>query len=140
MSNKTIDIKLIKSSIGRLPNHKKCVKGLGFRKLQQTVTVEDTQSNRGMINKIIDMLEVKRELIMENSETNNSLGLNTLTSTALLKIESVLEEVLVLELVKQLAEVTKVKNLDQVVQSQEVLRVVRCHYSKGFLNSVFHLE
>ena len=42
MSNKTIDIKLIKSSIGRLPNHKKCVKGLGFRKLQQTVTVEDT--------------------------------------------------------------------------------------------------
>ena len=46
MSNKTIDIKLIKSSIGRLPNHKKCVKGLGFRKLQQTVTVEDTPSNR----------------------------------------------------------------------------------------------
>ena len=58
MSNKTIDIKLIKSSIGRLPNHKKCVKGLGFKKLQQTVTVEDTPSNRGMINKIRDMLEV----------------------------------------------------------------------------------
>ena len=77
---------------------------------------------------------------MENSETNNSLGLNTLTSTGTSKIESVLEEVLVLELVKQLAEVTKVKNLDQVVQSQEVLREVRCHYSKGFLNSVFHLE
>ena len=59
MSKKTLDIKLIKSSIGRLPNHKKCVKGLGFRKLQQTVTVEDTPSNRGMINKIRDMLEVK---------------------------------------------------------------------------------
>ena len=58
MSNKTIDIKLIKSSIGSQPNHKKCVKGLGFRKLQQTVTVEDTPSNRGMINKIRDMLEV----------------------------------------------------------------------------------
>jgi len=58
MSNKTIDIKLIKSSIGRLPNHKKCAKGLGFRKLQQIVTVEDTPSNRGMINKIRDMLEV----------------------------------------------------------------------------------
>ena len=59
MSKKTIDIKLIKSSIGRLPNHKKCVNGLGFRKLQQTVTVEDTPSNRGMINKIRDMLIVK---------------------------------------------------------------------------------
>ena len=58
MSNKTIDIKLIKSSIGRQPNHKKCVKGLGFRKLHQIVTVEDTPSNRGMINKIGDMLEV----------------------------------------------------------------------------------
>ena len=59
MSTKTIEVKLIKSSIGRIPNHKKCVKGLGFRKLQETVTVEDTLSNRGMINKIRDMLEVK---------------------------------------------------------------------------------
>jgi len=58
MSNKTIQIKLIKSSIGRIPNHKKCVKGLGFRKVNQTVSVEDTPSNRGMINKIIDMVEV----------------------------------------------------------------------------------
>ena len=58
MSNKTIDIKLVKSSIGRLPNHQKCVKGRCFRKLQETVTVEDTPSNRGMINKIRDMLEV----------------------------------------------------------------------------------
>ena len=59
MSKKTIDIKLVKSSIGRLPNHKKCVKGLGLRKLQQIVTVEDTPSNRGMIDKIRDMLEIK---------------------------------------------------------------------------------
>ncbi|MGY8792276.1 MAG: 50S ribosomal protein L30, partial [Gammaproteobacteria bacterium] len=48
MSNTTINIKLIKSSIGRIPNHKKCVKGLGFRRLHQTVSVEDTPSNRGM--------------------------------------------------------------------------------------------
>jgi large subunit ribosomal protein L30 len=58
MSTKTIEVKLIKSSIGRIPNHKKCVKGLGFRKLNQTVTVEDTPSNRGMVNKIRDMVEV----------------------------------------------------------------------------------
>ena len=59
MSTKTIEVKLIKSSIGRIPNHKKCVKGLGFRKLNQTVTVQDTPSNRGMVNKIRDMVEVK---------------------------------------------------------------------------------
>ncbi|KRO35024.1 MAG: 50S ribosomal protein L30 [SAR86 cluster bacterium BACL1 MAG-121105-bin34] len=58
MSNTTINIKLIKSSIGRIPNHKKCVKGLGFRRLHQTVSVEDTPSNRGMINKIRDMVEI----------------------------------------------------------------------------------
>jgi len=58
MRNTTINIKLIKSSIGRIPNHKKCVKGLGFRRLNQTVSVEDTPSNRGMINKIRDMVQI----------------------------------------------------------------------------------
>ena len=58
MSKNYIEIKLIKSSIGRLPNHKKCVKGLGFRRLNQVISVEDTLSNRGMMNKIRDMLEV----------------------------------------------------------------------------------
>ena len=58
MSKTRIEIKLIKSSIGRIPNHKKCVQGLGFRRLNQTVSVEDTPSNRGMINKISDMVEI----------------------------------------------------------------------------------
>ena len=58
MSNTTINIKLIKSSIGRIPNHKKCVKGLGFRRLHQTVSVEDTPGNIGMIKKIRDMVEI----------------------------------------------------------------------------------
>ena len=40
-------------------NHKLCIKGLGFKKLNQTVTVIDSPSNRGMINKISDMLEIK---------------------------------------------------------------------------------
>ena len=54
----TITIKLIKSGIGRMKNHKLCIKGLGIKKLNQTVTVLDTPSNRGMINKISDMLEI----------------------------------------------------------------------------------
>ena len=41
-----------------MKNHKLCIKGLGFKKLNQTVSVEDTPSNRGMINKISDMLEI----------------------------------------------------------------------------------
>ena len=54
--DKTISIKLVKSGIGRMENHKLCIKGLGFKKLNQTVKVLDTPSNRGMINKISDML------------------------------------------------------------------------------------
>tara|TARA_B100000965_G_scaffold83962_1_gene67594 strand:- start:560 stop:748 length:189 start_codon:yes stop_codon:yes gene_type:complete len=54
----TIKIKLVKSGIGRIKNHKLCIKGLGFKKLNQTLSVTDTPSNRGMINKISDMLEI----------------------------------------------------------------------------------
>ncbi len=55
---KKVKIKLIKSGIGIIKSHKLCVKGLGFKKLNQVVEVEDTPSNRGMINKISDMVEV----------------------------------------------------------------------------------
>ena len=56
--DQTITIKLVKSGIGRMNNHKLCIEGLGFKKLNQVVTVVDTPSNRGMINKISDMLEI----------------------------------------------------------------------------------
>ena len=59
MNKKTmIKIKLVKSPIGRNSNHKLCVKGLGFKKLNQIVEIQDTQSNKGMINKISDMIDV----------------------------------------------------------------------------------
>ena len=56
--DQTITIKLVKSGIGRMRNHKLCIKGLGFKKLNQILTIEDTPSNRGMINKISDMIEI----------------------------------------------------------------------------------
>ena len=56
--SKLLKIKLIKSGIGRMNKHKLCIKGLGFRKLNQVVSIEDTSSNRGMVNKIRDMLEI----------------------------------------------------------------------------------
>ena len=56
--DKTMTIKLVKSGIGRMEKHKLCIKGLGFKKLNQTVTILDTPSNRGMVNKIADMIEV----------------------------------------------------------------------------------
>ena len=56
MADNKITIKLIKSGIGRIKSHKQCIKGLGFRKLNQVIEVEDTPSVRGMINKIRDMV------------------------------------------------------------------------------------
>lgn len=56
---KTLKVTLIKSVIGRLPNHKLCVKGLGLRRMHHTVEVIDTPANRGMINKVHYLLDVQ---------------------------------------------------------------------------------
>ena len=56
---KTMTLKLVKSGIGRMKKHKLCIKGLGFKKLNQTVSVLDTSSNRGLVNKISDMIEIQ---------------------------------------------------------------------------------
>lgn len=59
MSDKLIKVTLVKSTIGRLPNHIACVKGLGLRRVNHSVLVKDTPENRGMINKVIYMLKVE---------------------------------------------------------------------------------
>jgi large subunit ribosomal protein L30 len=47
---------------GRLKNHIACVRGLGLRRMHQTVEVIDTPENRGMINKACYMLRVEEQL------------------------------------------------------------------------------
>lgn len=54
----TIKIKLTKSPIGKIENHKRTVKALGFRKVGQIVEKEDTPQIRGMIDKIDYMVEI----------------------------------------------------------------------------------
>ncbi|KZE30237.1 LSU ribosomal protein L30P [Crenobacter luteus] len=49
---KTVKVTLVKSLIGRIESHKACARGLGLKKIRQTVEVLDTPENRGMINKI----------------------------------------------------------------------------------------
>lgn len=59
MSFTKLSITMTKSSIGRLPIHKECLKGLGLRKINQTVVVINTPENKGMVNKVSFMLKVK---------------------------------------------------------------------------------
>lgn len=59
MADKKLSVTMTKSKIGRLKNHRACLKGLGLRKIRQTVEVIDTPENRGMINKISYMVMVR---------------------------------------------------------------------------------
>jgi len=59
MSEKTIQVTMTKSKIGRLKKHQACLNGLGLRKINQTVEVLDSPENRGMIKKIAYMVNVK---------------------------------------------------------------------------------
>ncbi len=58
-ANKTVRVTLVKSVIGRLKSHKACIQGLGLRRINQTVEVEDTPSVRGMINKVEYLVKVE---------------------------------------------------------------------------------
>ena len=51
-AKKTFKVTQLKSSIGRLKNHKGCLTGLGLRRIGHTVEVEDTPSTRGMANTV----------------------------------------------------------------------------------------
>jgi len=57
--SKQLKVTLIKSLSGRLANHKACARGLGIRRIHNSVSVIDTPENRGMINKISYMLKVE---------------------------------------------------------------------------------
>ncbi len=56
---KTVKVTQIKSSAHRLKNHKLSLKGLGLRRINHTVEVLDTPSNRGMINQVYYMVRVE---------------------------------------------------------------------------------
>ena len=57
--SKELKVTLVKSKHGRLKSHKACISGLGLRKIHQTVSVQDTPENRGMINRISYLVSVE---------------------------------------------------------------------------------
>ena len=54
----TLKVKLVRSPIGTLPKHRLCLRGLGLRRMNQTVELEDTPAVRGMINKVSYMVTI----------------------------------------------------------------------------------
>ena len=56
---KMMKVTLMRSMNGRLKSHQSCVRGLGLRRMHQTVEVEDTPATRGMLNKVSYMVNVE---------------------------------------------------------------------------------
>jgi large subunit ribosomal protein L30 len=61
----SLKITLVRSLIGHPPKHRKVVQGLGLRKVNRSVVLEDTRAVRGMVNVVSHL--VKAEEI--NDET-----------------------------------------------------------------------
>ena len=59
MAEQKIKVTLVKSMGGRIKAHQACVRGLGLRKIRQSVVVDGTPENRGMINKAQYLLKVE---------------------------------------------------------------------------------
>jgi large subunit ribosomal protein L30 len=62
MAEKTqVKVTLVKSLHGQLANIAASARGLGLRRIRQTVTIADTPENRGMINAAVHLLKVEKQ-------------------------------------------------------------------------------
>ncbi len=60
MADKKVKVTLVKSLNGQLKNIAASARGLGLRRIHQTVEVSDTPENRGMINAAVHMLRIEK--------------------------------------------------------------------------------
>jgi large subunit ribosomal protein L30 len=54
-----VKVTLVRSPFGQLHRHRATVRGLGLRRMHQSVVVSDTPEIRGMINASIHLLRVE---------------------------------------------------------------------------------
>jgi len=60
MAGKDIKVTLLKSLAGQLGNIQASARGLGLKRIRQSVTVKDTPENRGMIQAAVHLLRVDK--------------------------------------------------------------------------------
>ena len=60
MADKKVKVTLVKSLNGQLKNIAASARGLGLRRIHQSVAVADTPENRGMINAAVHMLRIEK--------------------------------------------------------------------------------
>jgi large subunit ribosomal protein L30 len=60
-AKRTITIRMKKGTIACPPNQRATMNGLGMKRREQTVTLENTSSVRGMIKKVLHLVEIVAE-------------------------------------------------------------------------------
>jgi large subunit ribosomal protein L30 len=55
---RTITVRWKRSTIGRPENQRQTIRGLGFKRLNQTLVLPDRPAIRGMVDHVIHLLEV----------------------------------------------------------------------------------
>ena len=60
MAEQQLKVTLVKSLHGQLKNIAASARGLGLRRMHQSVTVKDTSENRGMIQTAAHLLRVEK--------------------------------------------------------------------------------
>lgn len=58
MADKKLRVKLVKSTNGCKQSHRDTVRGLGLKRMHQTVELVDTPAVRGMINRVFYLVRV----------------------------------------------------------------------------------
>ena len=58
MSKKTMNVKLVKSPIGYNKKQKAVLTGMGLKKMNQVVTLEETACTLGMVNKVSHLVKI----------------------------------------------------------------------------------
>ena len=61
MADKELKVTLVKSLNGQLQNIVASARGLGLRRIRQSVVVRDTRENRGMIQAAVHLLRVEEK-------------------------------------------------------------------------------
>jgi large subunit ribosomal protein L30 len=59
--NTQVKVTLVKSLHGQLASIAASARGLGLRRIRQSVMVADTPENRGMINAAVHLLKVEKQ-------------------------------------------------------------------------------
>jgi len=57
MADKKLKVTLVKSVIGCKASHRATVRGLGLKRINHTVELQDTPAVRGMINKVFYLVK-----------------------------------------------------------------------------------